>query len=37
MDRKVSAVRNVISEIESLNRGVGGDTIDPSDVLSRKM
>lgn len=37
MDRKVAAVRNALSELEQIQRAIGGDTIDSSDMLTRKL
>eukprot|EP01032_Pedospumella_encystans_P020200 gene20200-22953_t len=37
MDRKLTAVRNALSELEQLQRAIGGDSIDSSDVLTNKL
>jgi hypothetical protein len=37
MDRKVVSIRNAISELEAIDRAVGGDVIDTNDVLARKL
>jgi hypothetical protein len=37
MDRKVATIRNAMSELEQLERAIGGDQIDTSEMLTRKM
>jgi hypothetical protein len=37
MDRKVSSIRNVIAQLDTLQSAIEGEAIDPADALSLKM
>lgn len=37
MDRKVATIRGALTDLEQLERAVGGEAVDSSDVLGRKV